>query len=134
MVTPEAIDTDKMIKYIAENYNDSLKGKAEELKTELEAKRKACIDVCKESGIQLLKKQQEIIKQNEEIIKQEKETLTELKEKLKDEEQKKIELENKLNNMDSSNSEYSNIKIDLDTSIGNITNYQDEINKLTTRA
>ena len=132
ITTPEPLDIDKMTKYVAENYNDSLEGKVEELKTSLEAKRKACVDVCKESAVELLKKQQEIIKQNEEIISREKETLTELKEKLENVKQKKIELESKLDNMAPSNPEYINIKTDLDTSIGYMANYQDGLNKLTT--
>lgn len=131
----DIVDMDKMLKYIAENYNDGMEGKTKELMTKLEEKRQACVSVCKEKGIELLKKQQEIIKQNEEIIQKENEELTKLKEQLKTENAKKIELEKVLNGIDANDKNHdakvTRATADINACDARIQAAKDGIDKLT---
>ena len=92
---PDDIVLDDLIKYIADNFNEKAmdESKTNKLLEDLKSIREACTKSCSELALAVLKKQEEIVKENADIITREKQELKRLNEKLEQLKEEQAELE-----------------------------------------
>lgn len=126
-------DIDDLIGYISDNYSEEFKEKAEELVGELGSVREACIKTCKESGEQLIKRQQEMIDQNRQIIEEEENKLHKLQNEVEKLESRKIDLEAEAARYNVGDPRKEKVESKILGCEQHITKKEDEISSLTTR-
>lgn len=126
-------ELDDLIEYISENYNAKDDGKAEKLVRDLEAVKGACFKGCKESGEQLIKRQQEMIEQNQKIIQEEKEKLSKIEQEVEKLKSKKIDLEAIYFKIPVGDPKGISVESDIEACKEHIKEKEDAINLLTSR-